>query len=45
MRDGQLQQKSLIRVVLVERGINCGTALVIGPHPALGQEGKTEDKK
>src|SRR5450830_1423474 len=45
MRDEQSQQKSLIRVVLVERGINCGTALVIGPHPPLGQEGKTEDKK
>jgi len=39
MRDEQSQQKSRIRVVLVERGINCGTALVTGFLPTVEQQG------
>ncbi|RIE07618.1 hypothetical protein SMC5_09265 [Candidatus Cryosericum odellii] len=36
MRDEQSQQESRIRVVLVERGINCGTALVTGFQSTIG---------
>ena len=39
MRDEQSQQKSRIRVVLVERGIVCSTALVTGFQSTILVEG------